>query len=345
MKSNICEDDYMVEKAASQITDNSDAKSVALGSGAFQVSDEGRAALVHVQTKHVEDLKEGRVRSFVAEELGTLVLVNNEKPVGSGPEGGRGCFGAVEMPKIGGTDNSVRMPTDDEESFQNLDLDFFKVTAAEALGASPVVRIDQASEAANVYGTVELKSADKAHVVVSKGLKESNAPHEANKGIVSTHRDKDGSRTYTYKDKTTETVSRDGKERDVKFPDGSGYHLYPEGRKLIRHADDTRDAYDPQGDIEWRRRKRTNGDYAYTNARGQLSDYACASGEHSAGFTYDSQGKLERITGLPPVGNWTLEKRQDGTTYWQNTDNPKQQFDGEMTVDGDGNIYQIPHDP
>src|SRR5262249_22840466 len=104
------------------------------------------------------------------------------------------------------------------------------------------------------------------------------------------------------------------------------------------------DTYDSSGNIEARMRKRPNGDYVRTNAQGQIEEYFDSKKQHGALFGYDIEGKLDHIIGEPPVGNWTREKRADGTTYWQNSKDPKQQFDGEMTIDSDANIYQTPHD-
>lgn len=213
----------------------------------------------------------------------------------------------------------------------------------------------RASEPTSNGRVVELKSDAKAHTL-EKGSpaelstrfeghaqKAANAPHEASRGIVSSHKHKDGSRTYTYKDKTTETISRDG-EREVKFPDGSGYRLYPDGRKLIRHDEDMLDQHDAKGNIEWRLRERPNGDLARTDASGRLTEYFDKSREHYAFFSYDAKGNLASISGQP-IGEWRRETRPDGTNYWQNANDPKQRFDGEMTVDSDGNIRQTSHNP
>src|SRR5262249_17301180 len=136
----------------------------------------------------------------------------------------------------------------------------------------------------DAHGEVEFKSAAKAHarVAESKGHKERNAPHETDRGSFITHTDKNGTRKYTYADRTTETVSKDGQERDVMYPDGSGYQSYRDGSKLIRNDDGSRDFYDANGNIEWRLRVRRNGDDAYTDEKGRLKEYADKNRDHYA---------------------------------------------------------------
>src|SRR5262249_38884392 len=221
----------MVEKEATQITDRSEAPSFGSGSGAFQEINSERAAFVNRQKQDATAIKEGTARSFVTDQLGKVSIVDNEKTVGRQADF-KSTIGPVEMPlvggtdtsvrmpQLGGTDRSVRMPTADQLIVQPSDL-YFKRTAA----------ADLYTGKSDAHGEVEFKSAAKAHarVAESKGHKEPNAPHETDRGSFITHTDKNGTRKYTYADRTTETVSKDGKERDVMYPDGSGYHLYRDG--------------------------------------------------------------------------------------------------------------------
>ena len=159
-------------------------------------------------------------------------------------------------------------------------------------------------------------------------------------GVVSMTKLEAGTVKYGYKDGTKEKLHPNG-EREVNFPDGSGYHSFPDGRKLVRHADGAEENLDEDGHTEWQKKRHPDGAYVVTDASGRLVEVVNAAADRHTTCQYGDNGNLTRIAGS--FGVWTCEESWDGRIYWENG-KTGEKFDGQMTVDKEGNVHQTPRE-